>query len=583
MTILSTIKEKLKGSKKADGSVKVQGIAEDTFVDEKSNAVTNAQLSARIVDVLIKWRGAQYRPQQTWTLAELAAIVTNAIGSNNICVLVCDNRANVPTLKSGTQKDRAIAGAKADKKRGIAPAEAYPKGAYITEDGQVSYTVKGEDEDGDEAEFEVTELLSLNRLGKSRWYGSPRKGAMVECSNLGNDIWEAFYPFLHAHVMNPSNITKQLMFDHALDHVAEFRRNLPDGPILDTHMPHDLGESDTAHVYWLRNRFDGLVDAVHFDSSDGDNIAIYACYHDFRPAAYKQRTRVWWHCGPDGAVCDLGLAMERVLRYDWVHPDTGVKLRFPTARSFGLACILGGTDMVDRSRYAPGFTFFDLVIAFLSMNWVMLNRTAAKSKGEAHPSIFLCHFLQVLYTRKFAKAIATAFARHEKKSAKSKAKCIQVYSGPTPGVLLTIPQIREICREKEAKARVAAAKKHAENQCAFDQKTHDMLFQIPRDDPELLAAFHERRAGELAELNKKYERKVKAKLKACFPELESIEWSAQCIMFNYNYWLGASLGKKPAEPIRPRNQQQQQQEDDEEEDEDDDDDDEDSEEASADE
>jgi hypothetical protein len=163
----------------------------------------------------------------------------------------------------------------------------------------------------------------------------------------------------------------------------------------------------------------------------------------------------------------------------------------------------------------------------------------------------------VLYTRKLTKGAVAAAARKKTKQEDAPAQR-----------LLAIDEVRKRSREKEAKAREAAEKKHMRDHVEFAEKTHTMLRQIKAGDDELLAAFNARRESELELLNIKYDRKVRRAAKAIFPDPDAINWSAQVLQFNFTYWLDASAGVQPAIPKRGKKEEEEDEEEEEEEDDD---------------
>ena len=525
MTLSANIKALLKST-----------YAPHAFFTEFCAAVMGAFGSSHvsIVDFLIFWQGAAHTGLDRGTLAEFAQLMLNQI-IDSICVIICDNRANVPTLKRQTQGNRSADRAKADAKKGLAPAQPYPVGARLTDEGMITYTVFNEEED---AECEVVEPISMRRLAESRWYGKPDRKHPVECSNIGNELWHAFHPFVQAHLMKmTARQTQQVILDHAEDRMWDFRRDNPHGPKVDTGRPHSLGESDTAHIWWLK-QFDGQVDAVHIRSTDGDVMAIYAMYHDQRSKAQRARTRVWWHCGK-GEVVDLAMLTDGLLLKAFSNPVTKQIRAFQSSASIGLFYILCGTDFVKRSVYAfgRGSGVPEMMIDFLGIDFGKLNRMAATHPTKCTPSYFLEQFMLIYHARILGKGAKGAAAI--KKQAAFNAK---------PA---TIESLRERSREREAQAKLDAEKKHKQVLVQFAEETHNMLMRI---DAETRAAFEVRRKSELDEVNAKFAKRLKHMWR--FPDKEEIDWAAQVICFNYSYWLRASTGCKPVEPRQSAERQE---------------------------
>ena len=461
-----------------------------------------------IVDYLTKFRAMA--DVESYTLPLLADNLVHQI-KGPTSILVCDCRAKVPKLKAGTQAARIDAVVKASAKRGLDEATPYPRGAeWDFATGWVKWTEQESCPDDETKMMDVPKLepINLPRLAKSRWYGAPDDPRAH--SNLGNELWATMHDRLQQ-VVTLSNSCRQVIFDYKHEGPVVFDKSDKSGLLLES-MAHNLGEADTALVWWAA-QYDGKVDHIHLHTCDGDQMALYALYHDQRSASAQQRTKIWWHCDHDNVV-DLCQMVTCMLGRDFLLKN-GQTRRFPSARHIGVFFILCGTDFFSQRVVAFGNGVDKMLQAFLMIDWPAFSELedwAAPSIDK--PSPLLDHVLREWMVRMF----------HYKLPG-GKVQVPEAFRKP-PQPLVSMDSIRRRHREKEEASFDALC---------FKQKT---AYEAELDPSKLRAL----------EADQKKARDGMWR----FPEEEEVHWAAMVLSWNYEYWRAAASGAAVPEPSRPR-------------------------------
>lgn len=472
-----------------------------------------------IVDYLTKFMcipGRDAADSITHTLDQMGKYLTREI-RDPVCVVICDYRARVPKLKRNTQNKRIASHAKATADKGLAPAVPYPSdAAFDTAGGCVTWT----EDDG----TVVMEDLCLRRLAMSRWFGAPDDPARH--SNLGSQValWATMHGAIQAFVAQ-SLFTRHVIFDYDDGGAWNFRKDAS-GPTRDTDNPHELGEADTAMAYWYR-KFDGTTDNIHLHTNDGDQMAIYAMYHDSRTPAQLAKTRIWWHC-EKGVAVDLCKMVTLMLEKPFALPD-GRTVHFPSGRAIGLFFLMCHSDFVDERVYSFGVNVDDMLIAFLAIDWKRMNTLAHGPNQTA----FLEHWLVLLHQRKLPGGKTLVPADHRK---------------VVP--MVSIERIRERYREKEVVSLATLVAKHAKEQKEFyDQTTRELAAMgaalMDQDSCQVAVA---RRKAASADLDAKQQAQLANRW--LFPSAAELDWAAAVIQWNFSYWQMAPQGIAPPEPVR---------------------------------
>lgn len=264
-------------------------------------------------------------------------------------IMCVDDKRNVPSAKATTQHKRiAVAEKTAERKRQEEGEEEekeedqfYPAGCTLVEEG-VQFP------DGH------VERIDLYRLTRSCHHTHGKmKGDAAQRSNLRNDLWKMFLPYIDLEVQISLPRGRSFVFD--FDHVGpwHFVKGKPPKQVIV--FAHCLGEADLAAIVWMHrfrrtpsrgSRRPACAMDFHIDSSDGDLNALFLRYSEF-PVPPHATGKVYWHCDPGELVCDL-----HDLRDGLSGTDSSP---FESPQHAVLSFIYSGMDYKFKEYYAAGF------------------------------------------------------------------------------------------------------------------------------------------------------------------------------------------------------------------------------------